>query len=591
MSYDKRDRNFLKGVAQYRVKAGFEASVFEQYLDSLDHPRALTVWLLYKTGEHEQLAKLAFDPLHYNSVEAMRSAYSATKFLSKFEGLTLEYDLAEVALKKFFEFELLCKQTNGRFRNLSTDPLYKGSVVWLHNAVIRKIESVLGQFCPEEFASAPDWGPGASTLIKRRDASSAIKFQNETGITRDLYSLLPNELLEKIYPHWSKHLQLQGYPQFQVGSKVITVPKDATTDRVIAVEPGINIWFQKSLGSMINRRLLRFGVDLRHQERNQNFALLGSKLGSIATVDLSSASDSISQSVVEALFPPQWYSVLDSCRTKYGLVKDKTVRWEKFSSMGNGFTFSLESLIFYAVAFCCTEYVHADTNHVSVYGDDIIVPVSAFRLLSEVLSFYGFRVNGTKSHFDSMFRESCGSHYYSGFDVKPIYVKRRVSSLLSVFRLANAIRRQASRSWNNMACDASSRPVFEYLVQSVPKGLRLRIPDGQGDGGFVSNFDEATPSRARHGVEGHRYRALEERSKSVIEERIGYHLSVLWEMSKREEALRPLSSVPLTLEAMFCADKEEVKRSGRNSVPLHATSIGVVHGVIRQWSDLGPWID
>jgi hypothetical protein len=259
--------------------------------------------------------------------------------------------------------------------------------------------------------------------------------------------------------------------------------------------------------------------------------------------------------------------------------------------MGNGFTFSLESLIFYAVAFCCTEYVHADTNHVSVYGDDIIVPVSAFHLLSEVLGFYGFRVNGSKSHFDSSFRESCGAHYFSGFDVKPIYVKRRVTSLLSVFRLANAIRRQASRLCNYMACDASFRLVFEHLVQSVPKGLRLRIPEGQGDGGFISNFDEATPSRARHGVEGHRYRALEERSKSVLEERIGYHLSILWEMSKREEALRPLSSVPLTLEAMFCSDDEEVKRSGRNSVPLHATSIGVVHGVIRQWSDLGPWID
>jgi hypothetical protein len=75
-----------------------------------------------------------------------------------------------------------------------------------------------------------------------------------------------------------------------------------------------------------------------------------------------------------------------------------------------------------------------------------------------------------------------------------------------------------------------------------------------------------------------------------VEERIGYHLSVLWDMSKRSELVRPASSVPLTLEAMYSFDDGEVKKKGRNSVPLHETEVVVVHSVIRQWLDLGPWV-
>jgi hypothetical protein len=602
MSYYKYGPDFLKGIRRFRVEPRLEASVIEKYLCSLDCPRSLTVYLLWKSGEHRQLAELGFDPLVYSNVDELKRAYCATKFLSKWIGLKTGLDLEEVALVKFFEFEELCRSTNRRFRDLSRDSLYKGSQVWLHHAVTRKIEQLLGAFDIEEFFSMPDWGPGASTLIKRRDASSATKFQYETGVTRDLFALLPTDLMEKIYPLWVRHLLTGEYPCFQVGSKVITVPKDASTDRVIAIEPGINLWFQKSLGTMINRRLRRVGIDLTDQSRNQTLAKLGSQTGQVATVDLSSASDSISQSVVEALLPPLWYSVLDSCRTKYGSVgrsncgsASTLVRWEKFSSMGNGFTFSLESLLFYAVAFCCTEYLHADTSKVSVYGDDVIVPTSVFALLSECLEFYGFRVNRKKSHYDSLFRESCGAHFCSGIDVKPIYLKDRILSIPAIIRTANAVRRLAFRSCNYMACDKRFRATFELLVHTVPKGLRLWVPEGFGDGGFVSNFDEAAPVRATKrkktpGWEGFSVPLLVESSLQKLEEGVGYSLASLWDLSKRDESLRPVSSRPLTLEAMFDLDTREVKKQGRNFVPLHQTRIRVVQSVVRQWPDLGPWV-
>jgi hypothetical protein len=597
MSYDKRGSKSLKGFRTFRVDQSFTALAIEKFLHSLDCPRALTVWLLYESGEHEQLANLQIDPLNYNTVQSFRDAYNATKFLSKFKGLTLESDLDQVALNKFSEFENLCRQTNCRFRNLSADPLYKGSAVWLHNAIIRKIERILGDFDYDAFFSLPDWGPGASTLIKRRVASPAKKFQCETGVTRDLYSLFPIHLLEKIYPLWGAHLKEVGYPNFQIGNRVVTVPKDATTNRVIAIEPGINLWFQQSIGKMLRTRLLRCGIDLRKQGANQRASRLGSTTGRLATIDLSSASDSVSRSVVEALLPPQWFEILDICRSHFGTIDNKLVGWEKFSSMGNGFTFQLESLLFFAISFCCVEYMGEDTNHVYVYGDDIVIPTSCYQLLTEIMTFYGFRVNGKKSHFCSNFRESCGSHWFSGFDVKPIYLKDRLSSLQSVYRLANAVRRLSHFQYcSTVGCDIKFRPVFEFLVAKVPKALRLRIPEPLGDGGFISNFDESTPSRCRHYIEGYRVFNISDVSKTYEMDSVGYLLAELWRVSKRG-VLDDASGSEATLKASWdkiglnnrlgILDSEVI---GRNSVLLHETRIKISTSVVQQWYDLGPWV-
>lgn len=591
MSYNKR-RNiqFLKGLVKYRVASGVLPEVLEKILSSLDCPRALTIAILLRNKEYEQLVKLEFDPSHYNSLVSCRDAYAATKLLSKFDGFNLPYDLDEVALRKFDEFELLCKQTNARFRSLQHDHKYSGHVVWLHHAVIRKIERILGEYSPEEFFSRPDWGPGATTTIRRRDASPVNKFQCETGITRDLYAFMSGGLLQQCYPLWFSHLtSMSSFPTFETGNKVVTVPKDAKTNRVIAVEPGMNLWFQKSLGDMIERRLLRWGVDLHDQQRNQQLAKLGSRTNKLATVDLSSASDSISLEVVRELIPEPWFRLLDVCRSPYGSVAGSMRRWNKFSSMGNGFTFQLESLIFFAIALCCKDFLRC-TGEVSVYGDDIILPSTAYTLFAELVDFYGFRINGSKSFFDSPFRESCGSHFYSGIDIKPIYIKSRLSSTLSIYRLANAIRRWSHRRNSFYGCDQDLRSSFDSLVQSVPGALRLRIPDILGDGGFVGNLDESAPVRAKHGVEGYRVEHVQEVSSSYNEERIGYLLSALWRLSKFEEGIIPPSEGRTTLQANHPL-RPKRKIMGRNSVPSHhRLEVIRVVSVVQQWYNFGPWI-
>jgi len=596
MSSEKRSLKFLRKEFQaFRVAPEVTSGLIEEFLQSLDCARSLTVYMLFKYQEHGQLAALECDPLAYSNAGEFRDAYAATSFLSKFKDLNLGYDLEEKALEKFGRFELLCERTNNRFKDLACDTLFTGATVQLHNAVVRKIARILGDFSAEEVFSEANWGPGASTSIKRQDASSAKKFQCETGITRDLFALLPEELWREAYPPWASHLFSSGeYPRFEVGNKVITVPKDAKAHRVIAVEPGLNLWFQLAVGSMISKRLRRFGIDLRLQSVNQEFARVGSIDLNLATVDLSSASDSISRGVVEALLPPRWHLLLDSLRSRFGTQGKTLIEWKKFSSMGNGFTFPLESLIFYATAVACIEYVDGSDRNarssVSVYGDDVIIPVRCLAYFSRMCEFYGFVLNMKKTHSSSLFRESCGAHYYRGVDVKPIYLKGNLSDIPSVFRFANSIRRFAHRIGCFQFCDVRFRSLFGHTMISVPKPFRLRIDNLLGDGGFVGNFDESAPRRARHGIEGYHVFHVVAFPKKRYSDGVGVLLSRLWgPPAQVEEYTLRLSSHTRKRVSDLIVENDIAERG--NAIPLSGRVVyKVSRALVRRWYDFGPWL-
>lgn len=520
----RRSRELLEVAARFREGNRFTDSAIHQFLSALGSPRALTVWLLYKNGEHDQLTALDINPMWYNNPYRFRSDYEATNYLSKASFLKTTFDREEVALTKFHEYEALCGQTNSRFRNLSLDPLFNGSNVWLLNAVKRKILEILGDFSADEFVDGANWGPGVTTRLKGSEVSAFNKFHAERGMTRDLYSLV-SPWFSKAYPQLSIHVSEgetlpDGGFKFEVGNEIITVPKNSKTDRVIAVEPGWNLWFQKSIGSMIRRRLLRVGVDLNSQTVNQRLAKAGSLDSSLATVDFSSASDSIARELVRELLPPRWYTLMDSCRCHIGVLASGPIRWNKFSSMGNGFTFELESLIFYAAACVCVEYSAASLNDqgiipdrrgvfwINVFGDDVILPSHAYELFSSFSAFLGFRVNPKKSFSSGFFRESCGSHYFDGLNCKPVYLKDRLRYVEDFFKLANAVRNLAHRHDRYRGCDIQFLDCWRHLYERVPEPLRFKVPQSAGDTGFISNFDEASPARARNGIEGFYYRAL-----------------------------------------------------------------------------------
>lgn len=366
-------------------------------------------------------------------------------------------------------------------------------------AFITKARSLLsrwlGPFSWAECSKYMGFGPGATTHLRRKSGDPYYKLGTSLGVTAEALPILTRVVREH-FPMWKEYLETNDLYEVVIGNVVTTVPKDGKTDRPIAIEPCGNMFLQKGIGGAIRSRLRLLGLDLNHQQiNNQLFAMEGSSTGKFATIDLSSASDTVSLGLCHLLLPPDWLSACMTVRSKYGLMPDGSyVVYEKMSSMGNGKTFELESIIFLALAYACTPNARVNVN-VAAYGDDLIVPTEAATALTRALDWAGFTVNPNKSYYEGPFRESCGKHYWFGNDVTPVYVKEPLNSPSRAFWFANALRRYATRTGSHELVSKS----YHLTRESVPRILRgLIIPDGKGDGGFIGNFDEARPTWDRN---------------------------------------------------------------------------------------------
>lgn len=274
-------------------------------------------------------------------------------------------------------------------------------------------------------------------------------------------------------------------------NKIAYVPKTARTSRTIAVEPMLNGFVQKGVDEWMRTRLKkRWGIDLRNQFDNSYMSYLGSRDPlTYSTLDLSSASDSISIEVVKDLLPSDWFEFLDEIRSpSYQLPgDDKTSRYEKFTSMGNGFCFPLETLIFASLAYAANVLTHGKGKAFAVYGDDIIVQPSAALLLTELLQEMGFKVNTEKSFYFGPFRESCGADWYEGQDVRPVNLDSRFDDVRNVISLHNSFLRSERT-------ERFSEAIRTYLrsLSSEPVYRPSREP---GDTAFSVSLDVAMSSR------------------------------------------------------------------------------------------------
>jgi len=285
------------------------------------------------------------------------------------------------------------------------------------------------------------------------------------------------------------------------GSELTFVPKDAGTSRPICIEPLLNGYLQKGIGSFLRKRLGLVGVNLRDQSINQRLARLCFS-NELSTVDFSSASDTIAWAVILDLLPFEWLDFLEYARCQYFRVGDSPPWYEfsKFSSMGNAYTFELESLIFYAIACACCEYEGIEYEcgrNISVYGDDVILPQSIFDFYSEVCSYMGFSVNHEKSFHKGSFFESCGCDYFEEHNVRPFHIKKGLKTLEDYYYVTNEILRLCERISKlpnaNTAVINGLRDTHSWCVASIPRRLRHLIPEGVGDGGLVADFDVACP--------------------------------------------------------------------------------------------------
>ena len=242
-----------------------------------------------------------------------------------------------------------------------------------------------------------------------------------------------------------------GDPLKVEGSKLSFVPKSSTISRIICIEPTLSMYYQLGVGRIIEKRLATyFSIRLDEQpDFNRELARKGSDDGSLATIDLESASDTISYELCRQALPKEVMSILDACRSPMYSYGDSRDRFHMISTMGNGFTFPLQTCIF-AAAVSAVYNVHGRTalfgpgQPCGVFGDDIIVHSDMYERVVSFLHTLGFVVNREKSFYQGPFRESCGRDYYYGRNIRGVYATR-LDTEQDFYALANSFNAFSAR--------------------------------------------------------------------------------------------------------------------------------------------------
>lgn len=454
----------------------------------------------------------------------------ARELFSKLDDKVPSNSKRERAVQRFEEGEVLCALTNCKF-----SPTNAGQVpAWLDDfapfpdlpedrAVFARarqiISKVLGAFPGwDAVLQFADFGPGSTTRLTARRSHRSNKWSGRPHVTAFSLSAL-NSVFASL-PLLQSRLEGPG-AEICPGNKLSWVPKNYKTDRTIATEPDWNMFLQKGLGSLIRRKLKRVRQDLDDQTTNQFLAGVGSIDGSLCTIDMSMASDTVAYRLVEYLIRPDWFAALEQLRCPVGFYthdgQEHAVIYEKFSSMGNGYTFELESLIFYGLLRAVSELTGEADRRLYVYGDDVVMPVGMAAVGMEYLRKAGFLVNSEKSFVSGPFRESCGAHYFEGTDVTPFYIREPVDKLDRLFLLHNNVYRWLNKHPGICGVD-EAQSLLDWIRSFAPAKWRKPrlLTEDVGDGAFIGSWEEVTPravgrSRRKAGWEGWRVETLQYR--------------------------------------------------------------------------------
>ena len=389
----------------------------------------------------------------------------------------------QVALSKFQHTETLCRITTRKLEHYwhhsdREDPLMRVILSRARGLVDR----VLGdpERGLESILSESRFGPGM-TVCSDDSARTTPYYklgQKIRSVTASAKYYVQRAIMQS--PTWTEQTGILDVANRRVSfewntvssCRLTFVPKDERSFRTIAIEPYGNVLVQLGVHEYLNKRLRTYaGIDIQDQTANQKAALFGSQnwlsLDTCSTIDLSSASDCVSPGLMTRLVRPQWRAILDDLRTKNFSLDGVEYPLSKWSSMGNGYTFALETLLFWALAQACENTCNSGFR-TKAFGDDIISSKSSSLLVMQVLRYCGFRVNLAKSFVVGPFRESCGADFHTGVAVRPIFVKRYSLTVPDVFKLLNTFDRRS---------ELVSDQWFISLYDSLPRHMRLFSTD------------------------------------------------------------------------------------------------------------------
>ena len=228
----------------------------------------------------------------------------------------------------------------------------------------------------------------------------------------------------------------------RIVARLNLVPKDWKGPRGVFISPAEAMWAQLGIWETIRlaipRTWLSACYDPLSQVPSQEACYQGSITRSVATLDLSDASDRIPAVLVKYLFPAQDWAAFSATRPSAVELPDGSLhKLYMFSPMGDGKTFPILTIVCSAISMAAIlidrGYVAARppteavlrrlASNLRVFGDDIIVPTENYARVCACLESCNLKVNVQKSYSKGYFRESCGLDAYKGLDCTPLRLR------------------------------------------------------------------------------------------------------------------------------------------------------------------------
>lgn len=228
----------------------------------------------------------------------------------------------------------------------------------------------------------------------------------------------PGSTAEKLYG-WDKWLPIVQNRSESRRIRMVDVPKDTQKRRIIGIEPVRRQFIQQGVAHALRETsYFRKYVDLTDQQRHAIFASACGRM----TIDLKDASDRIPLSLVDYLFPVDWAQLIRATSTGYAdLPTGKTVRLGMAATMGCGFCFELETIVFHLVAglisSSCLSTLVSSLGSCRVYGDDLILDREWYPAWLHFCNHAGWQISDKKTMHTDSFKETVG---YWIVDGKPV---------------------------------------------------------------------------------------------------------------------------------------------------------------------------
>lgn len=270
---------------------------------------------------------------------------------------------------------------------------------------------------------------------------------------------------------------------------LVDVPKSWKTLRRITPLTLLALFYSYGVGEQVTEKLKIAGLDItrlqnRHGKLIKRFSRRRHSTfhgGSHATADLSSASDSLTSELLNSILPREWYNACKKTFTHQVVHSSGTMYSSSVLPMGNGLTFPVETLIFYCLIKAIGNLLGTGGIY-SVYGDDLIYPSRIHKYVCEVFSNLKLIINRDKTFVNAPFRESCGSDYYRGVDVRPCILPdghhslTRSQYLAWLHKTINGLRRR----WDDLEIPQTLN--FLFLELGYVSGTPLfRVPPSYPD--------------------------------------------------------------------------------------------------------------